>query len=241
MEGLESAYQRHEKKEKSMCKHCKSEAHSTLEHRKHYKNFREEKKDERMRKHMKMFEPERSEESEKPVKKHMKSWTREEDEAQDRKEGVKQGSKEDLAKDNARGLGWTHKKDMGVGGGEKGDDLKKKGLPKTYRGKSTKLGHGGRAAKLHDELPGKMPESEKGAIIGKIARSKGAAPGGPNYHGKHRKGYSEADMGDMSHGKPPSGPAKGNFDNSHAVGGSPVLGNVNGGNMAKRMKSKKAR
>ena len=54
---------------------------------------------------------------------------------------------------------------------------------KTYKGKSTKLGHGGRAAKLHDELPKSMPESEKGAIIGKIARSKGAAPGQAHYHG----------------------------------------------------------
>ena len=52
----------------------------------------------------------------------------------------------------------------------------------TYKGKSTKLGYGGRAAKLRDE-------GVPGAVIGAIARKKGAAPGGPNYHGsKGKKG-----------------------------------------------------
>ena len=88
---MESAYQRQEKKEKSMCKHCKSTAHSSLQHGKHYKGFKEEMKEKRMEKHMKMF-------------------TRAEDEAQDKKAGRKQGSKEDLKLDNARGLGYTHKK-----------------------------------------------------------------------------------------------------------------------------------
>jgi len=65
-------------------------------------------------------------------------------------------------------------------------------LPKTYDGKSTKLGHGGRAAKLHDELKSKnpsMPEKEIGAIIGKNARKKQAAPGQKYYsptQSKHR-------------------------------------------------------
>ena len=62
---MESAYNRKEKHEKSMCKHCKSEAHSTLEHRKHYKNFRAEVKEGLEKKHMKMFG---SEEKEKPMK-----------------------------------------------------------------------------------------------------------------------------------------------------------------------------
>jgi len=46
----------------------------------------------------------------------------------------------------------------------------------TYKGKSNKLGYGGRAAQLRDKG---VPE----AVIGQIARRKGAAPGGPNYHG----------------------------------------------------------
>lgn len=47
-------------------------------------------------------------------------------------------------------------------------------------GKSNKLGHGGRAAQLaHQGVP--KP------VIGMIARKKGAAPGGPNYHGKKGK------------------------------------------------------
>jgi hypothetical protein len=51
--------------------------------------------------------------------------------------------------------------------------------------KSMKLGYGGRAAKLNDKLASKgMPKKERGAIIGMIARKKGAAPGQKNYHGK---------------------------------------------------------
>jgi hypothetical protein len=46
----------------------------------------------------------------------------------------------------------------------------------TYKGKSNKLGHGGRAQQLRDKG---VPEG----VIGAIARRKGAAPGGPNYHG----------------------------------------------------------
>lgn len=52
----------------------------------------------------------------------------------------------------------------------------------SYHGKSNKLGYGGRAAQL-------SAQGVPGAVIGAIARSKGAAPGGPNYHGgKGRKG-----------------------------------------------------
>lgn len=50
----------------------------------------------------------------------------------------------------------------------------------TYRGKSNALGHGGRAAQLKDE-------GVPGAVIGAIARSKGAAPGGPNFHGPKKR------------------------------------------------------
>ena len=46
----------------------------------------------------------------------------------------------------------------------------------TYKGKSNALGHGGRAQQLEDKG---VPK----AVIGMIARKKGAAPGGPNYHG----------------------------------------------------------
>jgi hypothetical protein len=52
-------------------------------------------------------------------------------------------------------------------------------MPKSFAGKSTKLGSGGRAAKLKSE-------GVPGAVIGAIARSKGAAPGGPHYHGGKR-------------------------------------------------------
>jgi hypothetical protein len=53
-------------------------------------------------------------------------------------------------------------------------DTKKSG---TFRGKSNKLGMGGRAAQL-------KAKGVPGGVIGAIARSKGAAPGGPRYKGK---------------------------------------------------------
>jgi len=53
-------------------------------------------------------------------------------------------------------------------------DTKKTGK---FRGKSNALGHGGRAAQL-------KARGVPGGVIGNIARRKGAAPGGPNYHGK---------------------------------------------------------
>ncbi len=49
----------------------------------------------------------------------------------------------------------------------------------TFHGKSNALGHGGRAAQL-------KAQGVPGAVIGAIARRKGAAPGGPNYHGKKK-------------------------------------------------------
>jgi hypothetical protein len=52
-------------------------------------------------------------------------------------------------------------------------DTKKTG---TFRGKSNRLGMGGRAAQLKAKG---VPEG----VIGEIARKKGAAPGGPNYRG----------------------------------------------------------
>lgn len=51
-------------------------------------------------------------------------------------------------------------------------DTKKTG---TFRGKSNKLGHGGRAAQL-------KAKGVPGGVIGEIARKKGAAPGMKNYH-----------------------------------------------------------
>lgn len=56
-------------------------------------------------------------------------------------------------------------------------DTKKSG---TFHGKSNALGHGGRAAQL-------AAKGVPKAVIGSIARSKGAAPGGPNYHGGKKK------------------------------------------------------
>lgn len=55
----------------------------------------------------------------------------------------------------------------------------KKRMPKTFKGKSTKLGHGGRAAKLKSM-------GVPGGVIGAIARRKHAAPGQRNYHGKRK-------------------------------------------------------
>ncbi len=56
----------------------------------------------------------------------------------------------------------------------------KKPLPKTYDGKGTQLGQGGRAAKLKDEG---VPD----VVIGAIARSKGAAPGQKYYNPSSKK------------------------------------------------------
>lgn len=47
----------------------------------------------------------------------------------------------------------------------------------SFKGKSNKLGHGGRAAQL-------KAQGVPGGVIGNLARKAGAAPGGKNYHGK---------------------------------------------------------
>jgi hypothetical protein len=49
----------------------------------------------------------------------------------------------------------------------------------SFKGKSNKLGYGGRAAQM-------KAQGVPGGVIGKIAREKGAAPGGPNFHGGKR-------------------------------------------------------
>jgi hypothetical protein len=51
----------------------------------------------------------------------------------------------------------------------------------SYKGKSNKLGHGGRAKQLRDQ-------GVPGGVIGAIARKKQAAPGQRNYHGAKRGG-----------------------------------------------------
>lgn len=53
-------------------------------------------------------------------------------------------------------------------------NTKKSGTDKPS-GKSNALGQGGRAAQL-------KRQGVPGGVIGAIARKKGAAPGGPNYH-----------------------------------------------------------
>jgi hypothetical protein len=53
--------------------------------------------------------------------------------------------------------------------------IKKSG---SFRGKSNKLGHGGRAAQL-------KARGVPGGVIGALARKASAAPGQKNYHG-HR-------------------------------------------------------
>lgn len=55
-----------------------------------------------------------------------------------------------------------------------------KKMPSTYKGKSTELGGGGRAAKLKDE-------GVPGYVIGSIARSKNAAPGQKYYRPSNKK------------------------------------------------------
>ena len=57
-------------------------------------------------------------------------------------------------------------------------DTRKSG---TFKGKSNQLGKGGRAAQL-------AAQGVPKGVIGAIARKKGAAPGGPNYHGGKRGG-----------------------------------------------------
>lgn len=52
-------------------------------------------------------------------------------------------------------------------------------MPKTFAGKSTKPGFGGRAAILKSK-------GVPGAVIGAIARRKGEAPGQKGYHGKRK-------------------------------------------------------
>lgn len=49
----------------------------------------------------------------------------------------------------------------------------------SFKGKSNALGHGGRAAQL-------KAQGVPGAVIGAIARSKGAAPGQKNFHGRKK-------------------------------------------------------
>ena len=56
-------------------------------------------------------------------------------------------------------------------------DTKKTG---SFQGKSNALGHGGRAAQL-------KAKGVPGGVIGNIARSKQAAPGQKNFHGKRGK------------------------------------------------------
>jgi len=58
----------------------------------------------------------------------------------------------------------------------------KSGIKKSgsYKGKSNKLGYGGRSQQLKDQ-------GVPGGVIGNLARAAGAAPGGPNYHGGKKK------------------------------------------------------
>lgn len=67
-------------------------------------------------------------------------------------------------------------------------DTKKSG---SFHGKSNALGHGGRAAQL-------KAKGVPGGVIGAIARSKGAAPGGANFHGGpkgHNAGTAQVKKG----------------------------------------------
>lgn len=50
----------------------------------------------------------------------------------------------------------------------------------SFKGKSNKLGYGGRAAQL-------KAQGVPGGVIGNLARAAGAEPGGKNYHGGKNK------------------------------------------------------
>lgn len=65
-------------------------------------------------------------------------------------------------------------------------DTKKTG---TFKGKSNKLGQGGRAAQL-------KAQGVPGAVIGAIARAKGAAPGQPNFHRKAKRATDDPNKND---------------------------------------------
>jgi hypothetical protein len=69
----------------------------------------------------------------------------------------------------------TQKKQMSIK--KKVQSIKTKG---TFKGKSNKLGHGGRAAQL-------KAKGVPGGVIGNLARKAQAAPGQKNYHGKKGK------------------------------------------------------
>jgi hypothetical protein len=73
--------------------------------------------------------------------------------------------------------------------------MKKTKIKKTgsYKGKSNKLGHGGRSQQLRDRG---VPEG----VIGMMARRAHAAPGQANYHGKSRQSAaSRYEKGKMSY------------------------------------------
>jgi hypothetical protein len=59
------------------------------------------------------------------------------------------------------------------------DSTKKVKTTGTFKGKSNKLGHGGRAAQL-------KAKGVPGGVIGNLARKAQAAPGQKNYHGKKK-------------------------------------------------------
>lgn len=61
--------------------------------------------------------------------------------------------------------------------------MKKGPVKKTgkFKGKSNKLGYGGRAAQL-------KARGVPGGVIGNLARKAGAAPGQRNFHGKSSRG-----------------------------------------------------
>lgn len=74
--------------------------------------------------------------------------------------------------------------------------MKIKGAVKTggsFRGKSNKLGYGGRAAQLKSK-------GVPGGVIGELARKAQAAPGQKNYHGKKKVGADYTHKGKKIYG-----------------------------------------
>lgn len=104
-----------------------------------------------------------------------------------KRKGAKSESKSEQAKDKAMGIKEGGPKDLAMD--EK--SRKHRGMIKksgAFKGKSNKLGFGGRAAQM-------KAKGVPGGVIGAIARKEGAAPGGPNYHGSKKRSIKKRGIG----------------------------------------------
>ena len=106
------------------------------------------------------------------LKKKHKKMTQAEDDAYDKAHNQKEGSAKDIAQDKRNGIkDKKYKKSM------KHKSLGKIKMSGKFKGKSNKLGQGGRAAQL-------KARGVPGGVIGNLARAAQAAPGQKNFHKK---------------------------------------------------------